>query len=175
MFYRPNFCCNCGEKIERIEWPLFASRKFCDLCQTEFRARDWGVKLLAAAGIVFASGLISSFFRPQQIGPMRMASPDQVALSSAVKPRADANFSTTSATQPQSQTGTNVNTSTISPPILNASKPEQAVKATEAVYYCGAATKKGTPCSRKVKRAGERCWQHQGMPSLTDENRASRK
>jgi hypothetical protein len=33
----------------------------------------------------------------------------------------------------------------------NASKP---------VYYCGAPTKKGTPCKRRVKQAGMKCWQH---------------
>ncbi|HEY2866891.1 MAG TPA: hypothetical protein VGJ02_07355 [Pyrinomonadaceae bacterium] len=45
-----------------------------------------------------------------------------------------------------------------------------APKVTEvdAVYYCGAATKKGTPCTRRVKRAGERCWQHQGMPAMAE-------
>jgi hypothetical protein len=26
--------------------------------------------------------------------------------------------------------------------------------------YCGAMTKKGTACKRRVKNAGERCWQH---------------
>jgi len=35
----------------------------------------------------------------------------------------------------------------------------------EAVYYCGAQTKKGTPCSRRVKGGG-RCWQHAGQPAM---------
>lgn len=26
--------------------------------------------------------------------------------------------------------------------------------------YCGAITKKGTACKRRVKKAGDRCWQH---------------
>jgi hypothetical protein len=38
---------------------------------------------------------------------------------------------------------------------------------TEAVYYCGALTKKGTPCTRRVKSPG-RCWQHLGQPSAID-------
>ncbi|HEX9961513.1 MAG TPA: hypothetical protein VGB00_11305, partial [Pyrinomonadaceae bacterium] len=37
--------------------------------------------------------------------------------------------------------------------------------ATEAVYFCGAPTKKGTPCSRRVKGGG-RCWQHAGQTAL---------
>ena len=36
-------------------------------------------------------------------------------------------------------------------------------------YYCGAATKKGTPCTRKVKGGG-RCWQHKGMEAMVPES-----
>ena len=40
------------------------------------------------------------------------------------------------------------------------SQPESS---TEAVYYCGAMTRKGTPCTRRVKTPG-RCWQHADEP-----------
>jgi len=36
----------------------------------------------------------------------------------------------------------------------------------EAVYLCGARTKKGTPCRRRVHFAGERCYQHKGMAAI---------
>jgi len=36
----------------------------------------------------------------------------------------------------------------------------------EEVYICGARTKKGTPCHRRVHSAGERCFQHKGMPAI---------
>jgi hypothetical protein len=36
---------------------------------------------------------------------------------------------------------------------------------TEEVYTCGARTKKGTPCSRRV-HGPVRCWQHKGMPAM---------
>jgi hypothetical protein len=36
----------------------------------------------------------------------------------------------------------------------------------EAVYICGARTQKGTPCRRRVHAAGERCYQHKGMPAM---------
>ena len=32
-------------------------------------------------------------------------------------------------------------------------------------YLCGARTKKGTPCSRRV-HGQVRCWQHKGMPAM---------
>jgi hypothetical protein len=35
----------------------------------------------------------------------------------------------------------------------------------EEVYICGARTKKGKPCSRRVHGA-VRCWQHKGMPAM---------
>lgn len=41
--------------------------------------------------------------------------------------------------------------------------PQKIISAT--VYFCGAKTRKGRPCSRKVKGGG-RCWQHQGLKSM---------
>jgi hypothetical protein len=38
--------------------------------------------------------------------------------------------------------------------------------ADEAVYICGARTKKGTPCHRRVRVAGERCFQHKGKVAI---------
>jgi hypothetical protein len=35
----------------------------------------------------------------------------------------------------------------------------------EVVSICGARTKKGTPCSRRVRGEG-RCWQHRGRPAM---------
>lgn len=35
----------------------------------------------------------------------------------------------------------------------------------EHVYTCGARTKKGKPCSRRVNGA-VRCWQHKGLPAM---------
>lgn len=35
--------------------------------------------------------------------------------------------------------------------------------APKPAYYCGAPTKKGTACKRRVKAAGLRCYQHKGV------------
>jgi len=50
----------------------------------------------------------------------------------------------------------------------NESAPQPNVTAVtdDAVYICGARTQKGTPCRRRVHAAGDRCFQHKGMPSL---------
>jgi hypothetical protein len=174
MLYRPNFCCNSGEKIERVDWSIFTSRKFCDLCQTEFRAKDLGPKLLAGVGLLFLTAIVSSVFGPAQPKP-KVVSSEFLASSTASKPRVETNLNTTSTSSAQSQTGNNVNTLAASPQAAGVSKSVAAVRTSEAVYYCGAATKKGTACSRRVKRPGERCWQHQGMPSIADDPGTARK
>ncbi len=42
---------------------------------------------------------------------------------------------------------------------------ERPTDAEEVVSICGARTKKGTPCSRRVRGTG-RCWQHRGKPAM---------
>src|SRR5438552_1144683 len=80
MLFRPSFCCNCGEKIERPEWKLWTSRKFCDLCATDFTLQEFlpkGVILLASVISIF--GVVSFFSR----GPERA---DLVATKTADRP-----------------------------------------------------------------------------------------
>jgi hypothetical protein len=52
MFYRPKFCCECGEKIERVEWKLWTSRRFCEFCETEYKGHDLGIRAIVAGGAV---------------------------------------------------------------------------------------------------------------------------
>jgi hypothetical protein len=42
---------------------------------------------------------------------------------------------------------------------------ERPTEPDEVVYICGARTKKGTPCQRRVRGPG-RCWQHRGQPAI---------
>jgi hypothetical protein len=44
-------------------------------------------------------------------------------------------------------------------------QPAPPVLVVEDVYLCGARTKKGTPCSRRV-HGPVRCWQHKGMNAM---------
>lgn len=48
-------------------------------------------------------------------------------------------------------------------------QPPQTISA-EEIYLCGARTKKGTPCSRRVHGA-VRCWQHKGMSAMLPPDR----
>jgi hypothetical protein len=165
MLYRPNFCCECGEKIERTEWRSWTSRRFCPVCETEYKVFDLLPKaiagLAAIAAIIGFGGYLQS--RPATAFP-------------AVKQQ----FAETRNAQPNAGSPTNKATETSviqSQTSLPAAAPVQTHQADqgtvknlasaddEALYYCGAATKKGTPCSRRVK-GNVRCWQHKGMPAV---------
>lgn len=46
-----------------------------------------------------------------------------------------------------------------------AAQTEDATSIEDDVYLCGARTKKGTPCSRRV-HGPVRCWQHKGQKAM---------
>jgi hypothetical protein len=45
------------------------------------------------------------------------------------------------------------------------SPTERPTDPNEIISICGARTKKGTPCQRRVRGTG-RCWQHRGMNAM---------
>ena len=51
------------------------------------------------------------------------------------------------------------------PAAVESSTTTQPVATAEETYICGARTKKGTPCSRRV-RGPVRCWQHKGAQAM---------
>jgi len=167
MLYRPNFCCNCGEKIERTDWKLSTSRKFCDLCQSDLRFRDLAPKVGVVIALLVGIAAISNAFRP---GPPPKLIASELVKNGQLPAQAEPqrNLNATQSLPVQSQPGTNANTTQPAAAQPETRQSVNALKNTDAVYYCGAATKKGTPCSRRVKHPGERCWQHTGMPSIAD-------
>ena len=125
--YRPNFCCECGEKIVRLRWRVWTSRKFCDRC---FRSsgKNYWLQRAAATALLMLTGLLIGRGCRQERPPIVIERPVQ------------------SATQPTA-------------PESNSPAP------TEHNYTCGARTKKGKPCSRRVN-GPIRCWQHKGAPAM---------
>lgn len=171
MSYKPKYCCQCGEKVERIDWKFWHSHRFCELCSSEYRIYDL---ILPATGFfsLLILFFISIYFqRPEK--PLNV-SPNQF-LSSTNSGRsisANQNIAPSNMNTVQIAAQTNVNALPVkSLTALKASdvKTKQAessaVESVEKVYFCGAPTKKGTPCSRRV-RGGGRCWQHIGQPAL---------
>lgn len=183
MSYKPKFCCECGEKIERIDWKLWTSRRFCKLCETD---HILGEKLqigLVVAGVVFGlMGLASFWQRTEKPPPLTAANlisggPSNknktevtkapvsrtvsAAENSSVQPLAQMP-TTNSAIETQAET----QISTTQDSAVRQTNPEQkSLTPDEATYFCGARTKNGTACSRRVKGGG-RCWQHLGKPAI---------
>ena len=134
--YRPKFCADCGEKIFRMRWHWWTSRKFCARCAPRFR-RGRLTRVAAAGVAVLLLGIaIGKSARP---APSVVIQRTHESAALAAPANADAGA--------KSRTG-----------------PVAAAEAGE-VYMCGARTKKGTPCSRRV-HGPVRCWQHKGMVSI---------
>ena len=122
--YRPNFCSDCGEKIVRLRWRVWTSRRFCGKCFTRIGRRllirrAWISFILVLLGVVIGRGL-------------KREAPPLVIERTVSGQTAPANQPTVIA---------------------------------EETYICGARTKKGTPCSRRV-RGPVRCWQHKGAKAM---------
>lgn len=54
--YQPNFCSECGSRIERTRWHLWTSRQFCSDCAQRFRRAQLMTPIIAAVAL-FAVGL----------------------------------------------------------------------------------------------------------------------
>lgn len=170
MLFRPSFCANCGEKIERAEWNLWTSRRFCDLCASELMVHENAPKIVVGIGVLatvvgFGAYLRSGSEKPESplvkkrsIENLNAAIKAPSVVPNAVSVASGAGIEVTSAT-PQSMPRT-----LAAIPVV---KPDASTRpmTDETQYYCGAMTKKGTPCSRRVK-GNVRCYQHQGMPAI---------
>jgi len=171
MPYKPKHCCQCGDKIDRIDWKPWTSRRFCELCETEFGIYEWLSRGLFGVGLLFGLFGIGSYLqkddKPLNVAPKQIVSgmpnksgaivehtnASQVLNNNAVQAIAQ---SSNSAVQSKSQVDSKASdfkTRQIEP-LTNESSEE--------IYFCGAMTKKGTMCSRRVKGGG-RCWQHAGQ------------
>ena len=134
--YRPNFCSECGTKIVRLHWHPWTSRRFCDTCARQLRKERLQLPLLVAALLIGVGFVTGRALRPKP--------PPLIIQRSATSPLAKSDGAGAHASSD-----------------ANSAAPLTE----EVVYICGARTKKGTPCSRRVHQPA-RCWQHKGMPAM---------
>lgn len=174
MPYKPKHCCQCGEKIDRIDWKFWTSRRFCELCETDYFVHDW--LLRSAFGIALLLGLfgIGNFFLKSEktldYSPKQFLSGVSSNNSEIINQKEATQLSPDKVVKSLVETG-NSALQTKSPEMLT--KPDLTKnqveishnEVAEVVYFCGAQTKKGTLCSRRVKGGG-RCWQHLGQPAM---------
>jgi hypothetical protein len=155
--YRPNFCAECGEAITRLRWRVWTSRRFCAACEKRFRRGRVVWPVVLCVGLV-ASGFVGG-------RAMRHAPPPLVIERAASN--SPALLSQTTAAGKQPAASVNDANANAGAPVYGAdgTERERPTEATEIVSICGARTKRGTPCSRRVRGTG-RCWQHRGRSAM---------
>lgn len=168
MLYQPTFCCNCGNKVDRTKWRPWTSGRFCENCETEFRKEEWlpTVFLLLIALVGGLYGFGSYLKTPEK--PLALTS--NRATNIAAEKTQNKNVQEVAAASNSVKTlqpiPENANQNAAVKISVNHDKPKNLQNvADETVYFCGALTKKGMPCSRKVKGGG-RCWQHTGQAAM---------
>jgi hypothetical protein len=168
MLYQPSFCCQCGEKIERREWKIWTSRRFCELCELDHKIADVFPKALIGVGILIGIFGFGSYLQSKH--PQQIASPGRAVTTQqdgpGVSPQVKKQATDISSVQSQSSSPKEDTTARTLKSDTNQRTDEVSTRPAvrEQVFYCGALTKKGTPCSRRVK-GRERCWQHAGQPA----------
>ena len=136
--YKPNFCAQCGLKVLRLKSRFWSSRKFCDKCARALWRERFTPGLVALV-VLTGAGYIAGRAHTPLPPPLTIIRRADSPLTSPEDP---------------GPTKIAVNeTRTISESV------------DEQVYLCGAATKKGTPCSRRV-HGPVRCWQHKGARAM---------
>src|SRR5947208_4246349 len=143
--YRHNFCAECGERLARRGWRAWTSARLCGDCARRLGRVGWIKSLTMLAITAAAAFAMGRFLRP---------APPLLLIQRA-------------ANSPLSDLPVNLNESGRATNRSNSTNTAAAVSSTdEPGYICGARTKKGTPCHRRVHAAGERCFQHKGMPAM---------
>ena len=182
MLYKPKYCCHCGEEIERINWGLLTSRRFCELCETEYKIYDWIPRVFIGVGFFFIiTGLGFYWQKPEK--PLNIATHQIVSnKTQSNKNLANENDSSQLSEsgnvkdleKTQQSTSANQQLTKAQIAVLNQKAQQQAqikpienqqTAVSETTYFCGAQTKKGTPCTHRV-RGGGRCFQHVGQPAI---------
>jgi hypothetical protein len=158
MLFKPKYCCHCGEKIERAEWRLWTSRRFCPLCETEFKPYDLLPRAVVVAGLVFVLFGLGSYFRGQDTSAPIRLSAVSTRSTQKLKPAPARSVSIDNLNSQVASERVMTGADEVENQINEQPKKEKGTS-DETVVYCGAITKKGTPCTRRVKKKGF-CWQH---------------
>lgn len=128
------FCSECGVRLAVKRRAVLPLRAFCARCSPRFRA----VRLVLVAILILATvGFAVSRLSPAREPFYLIGTPLQSGTNG----------------------GTTVSPYSFEPPQSSA----QTVAADSVIGLCGAPTRSGKPCQRKVKGGGY-CWQHRDKP-----------
>ncbi len=160
--YKPNFCAECGARIERLRWRLWTSRRFCAMCDGQFRKAGIFLPLLVLSAffwVGFGAGRGGRPAAPPLIIERREAPAHASLTEAGVAGVAQAGA------ENERADGRGKAAVEAGDAAAGAAATERPTDPHEIVSICGARTKKGTPCSRRVRGVG-RCWQHRGLPAM---------
>lgn len=140
-----NFCRNCGVRLTRKRLPALLRGSICDDCALRIRPSATTKIALGISIVAVSAFAFGRYLRPPP--------PPLIIQRAANSPLSDlpVNFDALAKR-------TDINS--------NQTSSRAIASADDAVYICGARTKKGAPCRRRVHFAGERCYQHKGMPAM---------
>src|SRR6185503_1333945 len=143
-----NFCSNCGEQLKANRANVLSTRSYCPRCAPRFRLSRI-VMIVNFAICLIIGYAFGRYNTPRQPFYLLGTPIDPVANSNKAretKAQANANNSTAN-----NSTANNSNAD------KSPARPESSTD--EVVKLCGAPTKSGRPCRRKVVGGGY-CWQH---------------
>src|SRR5437870_7594515 len=146
--YHPKFCVECGEPLARRGWRTWTTGRLCRDCARRAEKAKSGKSLAVIAAIAMIAFVLGRAMRP--------APPPLIIQRGLNSPLSDLPANLEDANRDRND-GASINAAEV---------PANARKVDDVVYICGARTKKGTPCRRRVHFAGERCFQHKGMPAI---------
>ena len=145
--HRANFCVECGERLARSGWRARIGSKFCPDCARRLGTFTAFRPLILIVVFALAAFAFGRYLRP--------APPPLIIQRAGNSPLSDAPFDLSQSARPNNSN------------VINAGNSNQtAAVANEEGYICGARTRKGTPCKRRVHVPGERCFQHKGLAAM---------
>lgn len=170
MAYKPKFCCECREKIERTIWRPWTNRRFCQLCATNFGLADTlHIGALVVLSFISIVGIANILQKPDKelliASSQSSSNYGNGAQQNVSQTNQTANFNKNVA---QNFAAVSETARLQPPPISVSANRQETVKQSVSrpvptpsapVSFCGAPTKKGSPCTRRVRNGG-RCWQH---------------
>jgi hypothetical protein len=179
MFYKPKYCSECASELSKCDESYWLISRFCEVCKPHFKAIEIFTKFGGIAFGAVATTFGVGVWLQKPVGqPLSPAKTEIASVAPAPKPvRKIENNQPISNVQPKvvevnqpvavsSKQSVTLQTQ---PEFDKKTQPKTAEvsqsAAVEPVYMCGAKTKKGMPCSRKVK-GNVRCWQHLGQEAM---------
>ncbi len=161
MLYKPSFCCHCGEKIDKADWKFLSSRRFCDVCKEENKGFELLARLAVAGALLLPVAVVGSLLATGKDETVQTVSSVQAGRKPAslqVNREIHSALGNSESVNNRDIAGSRAVQETRTAEI--GKQPQNPKIALEGeIFFCGAVTKKGTACTRKVKIKGN-CWQH---------------